>query len=83
MRAQLDQSLKREGIDKELLAKAIHQIRPDLDQNVLLEKMNSWVDANGQRVQPDDKGEFREGSIPYAIFAARNPDVSNTKSQQL
>jgi predicted acylesterase/phospholipase RssA len=76
MRAQLDQSLKREGIDKQLLAKAIHQIRPDLDPNVLLEKMNSWVDANGQRVQPDDKGEFREGSIPYAIFAARNPDVS-------
>jgi predicted acylesterase/phospholipase RssA len=71
---QLDQHLKREGIDKELLAKAIHKIRPDLDPNALLDKMNWWVDANGQRIQPDDKGEFREG-IPYAIFAARNADV--------
>src|SRR6202011_3109092 len=32
---QLDQHLKREGIDKELLAKAIHKIRPDLDPNAL------------------------------------------------
>src|ERR1700738_4227399 len=71
---QLDQHLKREGIDKELLAKAIHKIRPDLDPNALLDKMNWWVDGNGQRIQPDDKGEFREG-MPYAIFAARNADV--------
>jgi hypothetical protein len=26
-------------------------------------------------VQPDNKGEFPDGSIPYAAFAKRNVDV--------
>jgi predicted acylesterase/phospholipase RssA len=76
VRAKLDEFLAREGIDKNLLVKAILQVKPDLNPNVLSEKMNWWVDAKGQQVQPGGKGEFREGSIPYAVFAARNAEVS-------
>jgi hypothetical protein len=56
--------------------KAILQVKPELDPDIVSEKMNWWVDAKGQQVQPGDKGEFREGSIPYAVFAARNTEVS-------
>jgi predicted acylesterase/phospholipase RssA len=76
VRARLEEFLGREGIDKKLLVKAILQVKPELDPDIVSEKMNWWVDAKGQQVQPGDKGEFREGSIPYAVFAARNTEVS-------
>jgi predicted acylesterase/phospholipase RssA len=75
VQARLKEVLEREGIDKEVLIKAILKAKPGLDQQVLSQKMNWWVDANGQQVEPNDKGEFPEGSIPYAVFAARNPKV--------
>jgi predicted acylesterase/phospholipase RssA len=81
VRAQLDEYLKREGIDKDLLVKAIVQAKPGSDPKDFLGKMNWWVDARGRQVQPDDKGEFREGSIPYAIFAARNAEVNKAYGQ--
>ena len=81
VRAQLDEYLKREGIDKDLLVKAIVQAKPGSDPKDFLGKMNWWVDARGQQVQPDDKGEFREGSIPYAVFAARNAEVNKAYGQ--
>jgi predicted patatin/cPLA2 family phospholipase len=76
VRARLEEFLGREGIDKNLLVKAILQVKPELDAVTLSEKMNWWVDAKGRRVQPGDKGDFQEGSIPYAVFAARNTEVS-------
>jgi hypothetical protein len=75
VQARLKEVLEREGIDKEVLIKAILRAKPGLDQQVLSQKMNWWVDANGQQLEPNDKGEFPEGSIPYAVFAARNPKV--------
>jgi predicted acylesterase/phospholipase RssA len=75
VRALLNEHLKREGIDKHLLVKAILEVKPGGDSKVLSAKMNSWVDAKGQPVEPNDKGEFREGSAPYAVFALRNAEV--------
>jgi predicted acylesterase/phospholipase RssA len=76
VRARLEEFLGREGIDKNLLVKAILQVKPELDPDTLSEKMSWWVDGKGRQVQPGDKGDFQEGSIPYAVFAARNTEVS-------
>ena len=76
VRARLEEFLGREGIDKNLLVKAILQVKPELDPETLSEKRSWWVDAKGRQVQPGDKGDFQEGSIPYAVFAARNTEVS-------
>jgi hypothetical protein len=46
-----------------------------MDQQLLLEKIGWWVDAEGKRLEPNGKGEFPDGAIPYAIFALSNPDV--------
>jgi|tagenome__1003787_1003787.scaffolds.fasta_scaffold20869141_1 predicted acylesterase/phospholipase RssA len=75
VRARLDQWFEREGIDREMLVTAICQARPKSDRNLLLEKMNWFVDSKGKRVHPDNKGEFPTGAIPYAAFAKRNGDV--------
>jgi predicted acylesterase/phospholipase RssA len=75
MRAQLDETLKREGIDKNRLIEGIVQVKPKSDPGVLSAKMNWWVDADGQQVEPDDKGEVPEGSMPYAVYAIRIPQV--------
>jgi hypothetical protein len=75
VRARLDKWFEREGMDRELLVRAILQASPKSDPDLLLEKMNWFVDGKGKRVQPDDKGEFPDGSIPYAAFAKRNADV--------
>jgi predicted acylesterase/phospholipase RssA len=74
VRTRLNEFLAREGIDKDLLMKAILEVKPELG-DVLAQKMNWWVDANGERVRPNDKGQFQEGSLPYAAFAARNDEV--------
>jgi predicted acylesterase/phospholipase RssA len=73
--AQMEEFLKREGIRKDLLMKAIREVRPDLDEKTLSEKMNRWVDAEGKQVEPTKRGDFQKGAIPYAVFAARNDDV--------
>jgi len=81
IRARLEEVLAREGINKDLLLKAILEVKPELDQNVVSEKMSWWVNAKGQQVEPSAKGEFREGSIPYALFAARNAEVRKAYSK--
>jgi predicted acylesterase/phospholipase RssA len=75
MRARLDELLKRERIDENLLIEAIHKVKPDIDQKVLSRKMTWWVNPKGQQVVPDDRGEFPNGATPYAVFAAANPEV--------
>ena len=77
MVAQVDDWFKRMGTDRGLLVRAIRKAKPDSDPNLLAEKLNWFVDANGDPVQPDDKGEFPVGSVPYAAFAWRNVDVRN------
>jgi hypothetical protein len=42
---------------------------------------NMFVDAKGERVQPDDKGEFPVSSVPYVVFARRNVDVRKAYSE--
>jgi predicted acylesterase/phospholipase RssA len=81
VRAQLDEWCKREGIDRELLIKAILKAKPKSDSNILAEKINWFVDAKGERVQPDDKGEFPVSSVPYVVFARRNVDVRKAYSE--
>jgi len=75
VRARLDQWFEREGIERELLVSAIHQVSPKSNRDLLLEKMSWFVDSRGKRVHPDNKGEFPDGAIPYAAFAKRNVDV--------
>jgi predicted acylesterase/phospholipase RssA len=75
VRARLKEILEREGINKGVLMQAISKAKPDLDEQTLSQKMNGWVDAKGQPVEPNDKGEFPEGTMPYAVFAVRNPKV--------
>ena len=77
MVAQVDDWFKRMGTDRGLLVSAIRKAKPDSDPNLLAKKLNWFVDANGDPVQPDDKGEFPVGSVPYAAFAWRNVDVRN------
>jgi predicted acylesterase/phospholipase RssA len=74
-RARLKEILGREGINETLLMAAIHKVKPDIDEKTLSQKMCWWVDPKGRQVEPNDKGDFPKGSIPYAIFAARNADV--------
>jgi predicted acylesterase/phospholipase RssA len=81
VRAQLDEWCKREGMDRELLVEAIRKAKPDSDPNLLAEKLNWFVDANGERVQPDDKGEFPVSSVPYVVFARRNVAVRKAYSE--
>ncbi|WP_024514152.1 patatin-like phospholipase family protein [Bradyrhizobium sp. Tv2a-2] len=76
VQARLKEILEREGINKDVLMQAILKAKPPrLDQQILPQKMHWWVDAKGQQVEPNDKGEFPDGSIPYAVFALRNPKV--------
>lgn len=69
-----EETLQREGVRLDPLMKAILKVRTDL-KDTLSEKMTSWVDADGNRVEPNDTGDFPEGAVPYAVFALRNEDV--------
>ncbi|WP_407180136.1 patatin-like phospholipase family protein [Bradyrhizobium sp. STM 3562] len=75
VRARLTEVLGRAGINRNRLIEAIQTAKPDMDQQLLLQKIGWWVDAEGQRLEPNGKGEFPDGAIPYAIFALSNPDV--------
>lgn len=78
VKASLEEFLKREHIDKDLLAQAIQQAKPDLDQKEFWKK---WVDTKGHEVEPNEKGEPPEGSLPYAVFEARDPKVRRVYSE--
>jgi predicted acylesterase/phospholipase RssA len=73
MRALLDEYLKRERLDKDRVKAAIDKAKPNV--RGLSAKMDSWVDVNGKQVHPGTKGEYPEGSMPYPVYAMRNPEV--------
>jgi hypothetical protein len=73
MRALLDEYLKRERLDKDRVQAAIDKAKPNV--RGLSAKMDSWVDVNGKQIHPSTKGEYPEGSMPYAVYAMRNVDV--------
>jgi predicted acylesterase/phospholipase RssA len=72
-RALLDEYLKRERLDKALVREAIDKAKPNVSD--LSAKMDGWVDANGKQVHPNMKGEYPQGSMPYAVYAMRNVEV--------
>jgi predicted acylesterase/phospholipase RssA len=71
----LDEHLKRERLEKDLVADAIVKAKGKSVLN-LSAKMECWVDAKtGKPVDQNPKGDYPKGSIPYAIYAMRNPKV--------
>jgi predicted acylesterase/phospholipase RssA len=73
---------KGESYNEDQMAKAIAQAKGKRDPKPYLAKMKWRVDGKtGKEVLPNDKGEFPEGSIPYAAFAARNAKVKEAYDQ--
>jgi predicted patatin/cPLA2 family phospholipase len=67
---------KGQHLDKDRLANAIAQAKGTRDPKPWLAKMELQVDAKtGKKVEPDEKGKYRKGSLPYPGFAMRNPMV--------
>ena len=67
---------KGQHLDMERLAKAIAQAKGKDDPKSWLAKMESQVDVQtGKKVEPDEKGKYPKGSLPYPAFAIRNPKV--------
>jgi predicted acylesterase/phospholipase RssA len=74
-RESLDKWCRREGINRDLLKEVILKLKSKSDPILLAKKMTWFVDINGDRVQSDRRGEFPDGSVPYAVFAMRNAAV--------
>ena len=73
-RAVLSEYLKRDRLDKDRVREAIAKAKPKARD--LSAKMDWWVNPEtGAQVRPNERGEFPEGSIPYAAFAMRNAKV--------
>src|SRR5712664_4261320 len=67
---------KWQHLDKDRLANAIAQAKGTHDTQPWLAKMELQVDAKtGARVEPDEKGLYPKGSLPYPAFAVRNAKV--------
>jgi predicted acylesterase/phospholipase RssA len=75
VRADRHEYLRRREIDEGRLKEAILKAKPEMDEKFLSKKMHWWVDAEGKEVQPNDRGEHPEGSVPYPGFALRIPEV--------
>jgi predicted acylesterase/phospholipase RssA len=73
MRALMDEYLRRERLDKGRVRDAIAKAKPDVTD--LSAKMESWVDADGKQVHANAHGDYPHGSMPYAVYAMRNPEV--------
>jgi predicted acylesterase/phospholipase RssA len=67
---------KGQHLDKDRLANAIARAKGTHDPKPWLAKMGWQVDAKtGEKVEPDKKGKYRKGALPYPTFAVRNPKV--------
>lgn len=61
--------------DPAVVADAIAAAKGETDPAPYLAKMDWRVDAKGQQVAPDAKGEYPKGAISYAAYAMRNAKV--------
>ena len=75
VRADREEHLRRREIDEDRLKRAIFIVKPDMDPALLSKKMRWQVDAEGNEVEPNDKGEYPKGSVPYPEFVLRIPEV--------
>lgn len=73
--AERKEHLRQRGIDENRLKEAILKARPEMDPALLSQKMHWWVDAEGEKVEPNEKGEHPKGSMPYPVFALSIPAV--------
>ena len=73
--ADRQQYLRQREIDEDRLKEAILKAKPDMDPALLSQKMRWQVDAEGKKVEPNDKGEYPRGSVPYPEFVLRIPEV--------